>query len=115
VLAVITSYAFRFGYNCVAFWTLDMRGIGLLALLVATVCSGFLVPLAFFPDWLEGVVRLLPFAAMIQTPVDVFLGDVHGLGAVAALGGQLLWALALLGAGRWIFARGTRRLVVQGG
>jgi len=114
-LAVITSYAYRFLYNCAAFWTLDIRGIGLLALLLATVCSGFLVPLAFFPDWLESVVRLLPFAAMIQVPIDVFLGDVSGLAVVGALGGQVFWAVVLVAAGRWAFARGAARLVVQGG
>lgn len=115
LLAVITSYGFRFLYNCAAFWTLDIRGIGLLALLLATLCSGFLVPLAFFPDWLASVLRLLPFAAMIQTPIDVFLGQIDGLAMLGALGGQLFWALALLAIGRVVLARGTRRLVVQGG
>jgi ABC-2 type transport system permease protein len=115
VLAVLTSYAFRFVYNCAAFWTIDIRGIGLLALLTATVCSGFLVPLAFFPEPLGDVVRLLPFAAMIQTPIDIFLQDVRGLDVLIALGSQLFWAVVLLVIGRLIFARGARRLVVQGG
>lgn len=114
-LAVVASFGFRFAYNCAAFWTGDIRGIGLLALLVASVCSGFLVPLPFFPDWLEPVLRALPFAAMVQTPVDVFLGDAGGWGAVLALAGQAGWAVVLLAVGALLLRLGTRRVVVQGG
>ena len=89
VLAVVASFAFRFLFNLAAFWLLDDRGAGVLALLVATFFSGLLVPLAFFPDWLETLAWALPFAAMVQTPIEVFLGHATGLelaGAARAAG-----------------------------
>lgn len=115
VLAVVASFGFRFAYNVATFWLGDVRGIGLLALVVANVFSGFLVPLSFFPDWLEPVARVLPFAAMIQTPVDIFLGAVQGTAILGALAGQAAWALVLLALGRGLLALGTRRVVIQGG
>ncbi len=51
-LAVVTSFAFRFLFNLVAFWLLDYRGAGVLAMVASTFFSGQIVPIAFFPDWL---------------------------------------------------------------
>lgn len=114
-LATCLSFAMRFIVNIAAFWLLDYRGVvGLLAILW-TFLSGSIVPLALFPGIWRTVAEALPFAGMIQTPVDVFLQPRHGLGLAVLLGQQLLWTLLLLLGGRWLLARARRRLVVQGG
>ena len=41
-------------------------------------CPASSIPIAFFPDALRGVVRVLPFVAMLELPMDVFLERVHG-------------------------------------
>jgi ABC-2 type transport system permease protein len=115
VLAVVVSFAYRFLYNLVAFWLLDYRGAAALAIMVALVLSGFILPLPFFPDWLEAVARVLPFAAMVQIPVDVFLEQVTGAEVAGLLLLQALWAAILLGAARLVLGAAIRQLVVQGG
>jgi ABC-2 type transport system permease protein len=77
--------------------------------------SGSLIPVSFFPGWLGAIANATPFPAMIQIPVDIFVGRLAGFEALAALGTQLAWAVALLLAARATFAAGVRRLVVQGG
>jgi ABC-type uncharacterized transport system permease subunit len=52
---------------------------------------------------------------MVQTPVDIFVGATRGPSVLVALAGQLAWAAGLLVVSYWLFAVGTRRLVVQGG
>jgi ABC-2 type transport system permease protein len=115
VLAVVTSFAWRFLFNLAAFWLLDYRGAGTLAMVVSTFFSGQLVPLAFFPDELRTLAWALPFAAMVQAPIEVFLGHARGLELVGLLALQAFWACALLALGRAVLALGMRRLVVQGG
>ena len=115
VLAVCISFSFRFRTNILAFWLLDYRGVMTLAATFWTFLSGFVVPLALFPPAWRAVVEALPFAGMVQTPIDVFLQKYHGPALLAVLGRQLLWAVALLALGRWLMALATRRLVVQGG
>lgn len=114
-LAVIVSFAFRFLYNLTAFWTNDDRGVSVLAYIVASLFSGFLIPLAFFPPWLAAVARATPFPAMMQMPIDIFVGAVDGSEVLTTLVVQLAWAAALLVAARYLFDLGARRLVVQGG
>jgi ABC-2 type transport system permease protein len=114
-LAVCARFGFRFLVNLGAFWLLDYRGVGMLAVIVMTLFSGMYIPLAFFPDTLEVVAWALPFAAMIQAPVEVFLGHVEGWTLAGLLALQTGWTLVLLGVGRAVFAAGTRKLVLQGG
>lgn len=115
LLAVIVSFGFRLLYNIFAFWMMDNRGPAMIAGLFGTLFSGFLVPIAFFPDWLGAIARLTPFPAMLQIPIDIYVGVATGPTLVADLFVQVAWAVALLGAARALFALGVRRLEVQGG
>lgn len=114
-LAVCVSFALRFLANLTAFWLLDSRGVSAAYGLTANLLSGFLVPVAFFPGWLETLARASPFPSMIQVPIEVFLEKTTGVDVLGVLAMQAFWALALLGLGRWTLAAATRRLVVQGG
>lgn len=114
-LAVCLSFALRYIVNILAFWLLDYRGVSTVAQTLWTFLSGFAVPLAIFPHTLRVIAEALPFAGMVQIPVDIFLEKYQGVSLLAALGRQLMWAVVLLMLGRWLFAMATRRLVVQGG
>ncbi len=114
-LAVTVSFGWRFSLNLTAFWLTDHRGVAGLAILAAMVLSGFLVPVAMFPDSIRTAVYLLPFASMIAIPIDIFLGKLRGLELVGALLLQVFWAVVSLWIGRLILAAGLHKLVVQGG
>lgn len=114
-LAVVVSYAFRASYNLLAFWLLDSRGTMLLAITAATLFSGTVIPVRFFPDWLALVANGTPFPSMVQTPVDVFMGRLEGADLARALATQAAWAVGLMALARGLLALGVRRLVIQGG
>lgn len=115
VLAVVISFGIRFVVNLSAFWLLDVRGVLTLQMVVSNVLCGFIIPVAWFPPWLGAIAAATPFPSMLQSPVDVLSGRVLGLDAAEVVAVQALWALAVLGAGRLVLSRATRRLVVQGG
>jgi ABC-2 type transport system permease protein len=114
-LATTVSFALRFMVNLSAFWLLDYRGVGRLAMAVWTFLSGLVVPVVFFPEPWRSITQALPFVAIVGLPVEVFLEKPGGLGTVAALTFQAAWAVALLAAGRWMLAAATRKVVIQGG
>jgi ABC-2 type transport system permease protein len=68
-----------------------------------------------FPDALRTAVRVLPFVAMLEYPMDVFLEHAQGADLVRTLSAQAAWAAVLLLAGRAMLTAGWRKLVVQGG
>jgi ABC-2 type transport system permease protein len=115
VLATVVSFAFRFLINTTAFWTADARGIGTIAMGVVTLLSGFIVPLQWLPSPVAEISLALPFAGMVQTPADIFVGKVSGLAVVSALALQAFWAVALLGLSQVVVVLATRRVTAQGG
>jgi ABC-2 type transport system permease protein len=114
-LATVVSFAVRFLINATAFWTSDARGIGTISMGVITLLSGFLVPLQWLPSPWGQVSLALPFAGMVQTPADVFVGKLVGIDLVGALGLQVFWTLTLLAACQLVVVLATRRVVAQGG
>ncbi len=113
--AVAVGFGWRFLLGLSAFWLLDDRGTSALGLFLALFLSGLVVPIVFFPAWLETAARILPFASMVQVPAEIFLGKHQGAAAVPAVAVQLAWAVALAAAGRLLLARAVRRVVVHGG
>lgn len=114
-LAVTVSFAIRYLVALSAFWLLDSRGVQVLVGVAAIFFSGMVLPLVVFPGWLGDLAMTLPFAALIQVPIDVFLGEHTGAGVLKAFAFQAGWAVVLLAAGAAVTRRATRRVVVQGG
>lgn len=115
VLGVGIAFAVRFLLQLSAFWIIDVRGPNQVVWITAGFLSGMFVPVVLFPDWIEPAVRALPFASMINTPVEMFLGQHRGVDLVAAYARQVGWLITLLAAGRLVLARAVRKLVVLGG
>ncbi|MFJ3199324.1 ABC transporter permease [Streptomyces sp. NPDC086989] len=115
-LGLLVSFAVRYLLGLAAFWLMDGTGINLMATVVTIFFSGMLLPLTVFPGGFGEFVRLLPWSAMVQVPLDVLMGEHAGAGtAVGALGFQAVWVLVLMGTGRLLQSAATRKVVVQGG
>jgi ABC-2 type transport system permease protein len=115
LLAMLVSFAWRFCINITALWTTDALGVARLGYTVAMFFSGFLVPVSFFPPWLKALAYATPFPAMIELPVQIWVGILDGPAVMTALIQQTLWFVALMILGRLMLAAGIRKLVIQGG
>lgn len=116
LLALTVSFGVRYLLGLAAFWLMDGSGINMMATVITVFFSGMLLPLTVFPGGFGEFVRALPWAAMLQVPMDVLLGRHAGAGnAAGALAFQAVWAVVLLGAGRLLQSAATRKVVVQGG
>ncbi|HZG04996.1 MAG TPA: ABC-2 family transporter protein [Streptomyces sp.] len=114
-LGLLVGFAVRYLVALSAFWLLDGSGVNLISGLLCVFFSGQLLPLTVFPGAFGEVVRVLPWAAMLQVPADVLLGEHRGAGLAAALAFQAFWAVLLLAAGRAVQSAAVRKVVVQGG
>ncbi len=115
LIAVVVSFLGRWLVSLAAFWLTEMRGVATLYLVTANLFSGLVVPVHWFPDWLGAVAAATPFPSILQTPIDVTMGHAVGIDAARAIAIQVAWAVGLCVAGRFVWSRAVRRLVVQGG
>jgi len=101
--------------SMVAFWTLEIDGLTMLYVLVASFLSGALVPVSVFPGVMRTVVEWLPFQATTFVPASIYIGSLDGATAWRAIGLQLLWVVVLAVAAALVWRRAMLRVVVQGG
>ncbi len=112
LVAACVASRFWMLVNLTAFWLVDVRGIIQLGTAVFVVGSGIAIPLQYYPNAVQTVLRATPFAYMVQRPIELFLGK-GSFGVVFA--GQVLWFATLEIAVRRVMARATLRVVLQGG
>jgi ABC-2 type transport system permease protein len=114
-LGLCMSFSFRFIVNLAAFWSPDARGIGRFAFTFAMFASGFLMPLRFFPEWLQTALHFTPFPHIMNTIIEVYIGSISGAALLELLLVQTFWAAALYALAQFILARASKRLVILGG
>lgn len=112
LLAMVVSFAIRYLVALSAFWLLEGTGAMQMLMIVGMLCSGMVLPLNVFPGVFGEVVRMLPWAALLQGPADVLMGEASVPRVFVFQG---VWAVTLLAAGRLLQTAATRRVVVQGG
>jgi ABC-2 type transport system permease protein len=78
------------------------------------ILGGFLIPLDFYPEWLQVIAKALPFSAMIYGPSKLFVSPAVSLFANVMLL-QLMWIIALGGTLIISYRRGVAYLTVNGG
>jgi ABC-2 type transport system permease protein len=81
---------------------------------MAFILGGFLIPLDFYPGWLQAVCRSLPFASMVYGPAKLFIDPTPEI-FIQTLQGQLLWIAALGILLTLVYRRGLTMLTVNGG
>lgn len=113
--ALILGCALLTTLTCTCFWT--VAGEGAVGLNMATfmMFSGMVIPLPLFPESLQPILQLLPYASLVDTPLRLWAGHLPPGAVGEVLLHQAVWTLLLVGLGRWLVARGHRHLLVQGG
>ena len=115
VLAIPVSFSWNFLVEMTSFWIVNANGVRQFAMGFFIFFSGFAIPIPFFPPWLQAIAHALPFAAVTQIPVDLFLERMSPVEVLAGLGTQLAWAAVMLAAAQAMTLVATRRVVTQGG
>ncbi|HET7771571.1 MAG TPA: ABC-2 family transporter protein [Chloroflexota bacterium] len=115
LLAILVSFSWNFLIELTGFWVVKTAGVRQFALGIVIFFSGFAIPIPLFPEWLQAIAHALPFAAITQIPVDLFLERHTGLDVIAALATQLFWAGLMLCAAQAMVSLATRHVVTQGG
>jgi ABC-2 type transport system permease protein len=94
---------------------MNERGANTLMVPLVNILSGAIVPLPFFPNWMQWILFIQPFAGLVDIPYRIYFGNLSGIAALAGLVQQLIWTAVLLLIGKRLMARVMSRIQVQGG
>lgn len=119
LLATVFSFfilaEINFLVGILAFFTKSIQGIARAKYMLLQLLSGLLMPLAFFPHWMRGVLEVLPFQMITYTPLKFYLGKVPSSEVLAIFANQLLWSFILFAASQLLLHRAMRKVTIQGG
>ena len=79
---------------------------------VATLLSGSLLPLAYYPWGIGDIFSWLPFGAMAWAPLAIYTGTGNPITLIAS---QALWVAVLWPLGTWFWHRNREKLSSYGG
>lgn len=103
-------------FMCVTLlWTISGEGVTRLMPAFVNFFSGNIIPLAFFPDWFQPVLKVLPFRGLVDVPIQFYLGRFSFSQLPYELFFQCTWALAFYSAGHALVQLAKKRIEVQGG
>lgn len=97
------------------FYFISQRGIRIIVRSVTTFFSGGVIPLVFFPESVQQVIRFLPFAAMQNMPLQILCGTITDADAVKGIGFQVFWLTALVFMGQSAMKTATKKVLSLGG
>ncbi|MBQ7337263.1 MAG: ABC transporter permease [Clostridia bacterium] len=115
MLGFFVLIAFNMLIYISAFYTVSPVGIRILATSVVEFFAGAVIPLPFFPTYLQPILNALPFASIQNTPFLIYTGVLDGQDACRTIMLQCLWLAALVVIGLLLMRRALRKVVVQGG
>ncbi len=98
-----------------AFWVDSINSLAQVWFGLFSIFSGYMMPLEIFPPWLATAARWLPFRYMLATPVEMITGLSSRTAALAELGIQALYVVALALLARVAWRAGLRRYSAFGG
>ncbi|SFB59286.1 ABC-2 type transport system permease protein [Cohnella sp. OV330] len=111
VMAAYTGICISYCIGVTALWTVESRWFSLLNYSLSFVLSGFLMPIAWMPGWLQTIARLSPYPVFNDIPTRTYLGTAAPSALLAPLAWCALLSLACLAATSAV----RRKVEVQGG
>lgn len=108
-------WTISFAVQMCSFWLINVWSMVTIKNVFINVLSGSMIPLWFMPKWMEPVLHFSPFSSIYFTPVQIYLGQLSYGEIFEKCVMQLVWIVLIYLMGNWLWHKGQKKLVVQGG
>lgn len=105
----------NFLVGLLAFDFKSIRGVMRAKYFLVQLLSGLLLPLTFFPKWVQPILDFLPFKIIAYVPLQFYLGKISVSESPAVFLSILAWILAFVILGVIFGRRSFDKLTIQGG
>ena len=112
-LAVTVSFCML--VYVLTFFTISPQGLRMLFVSAVEFFAGAIIPLPFFPENVQKIMELLPFASMQNVALRIYSGSMDQTQMEKAIVLQLFWLIVITMAGKLLCGVAEKRISVQGG
>ena len=115
ILASILVSVLVLFFHTICLFTLDDKGIMNIFMVVADLLSGLVLPIPFFPKFLQNISNILPFRYVHDFPYRLFVGNINYTEGIIGMIIQIVWIILLILIGRLLTKKALNKAVIQGG
>lgn len=115
VMAFFINWFIAVMFGMISFWAIEMSAIFQVKKHLIRLLSGAIIPIWFFPGWLQNILNALPFAYLYQLPLDIYIGAAKGADIAKGMLVQFIWLVAVAVLFFLCERRVTRKVMIQGG
>lgn len=115
VLSSILMVSIVLLYHVICLFTLDEKGIVNIFMIVSDILSGLVLPIPFFPTWLQNISSFLPFRYVSDFPFRLYVGNIPLNEGIIGIVVQIIWITIIILIGRLITKKALNKAVIQGG
>lgn len=102
-------------YPIITIITMNEKGIVNLIITTADILSGIVVPIPFFPKFLQIISSFLPFQYISDLPFRLYVGNISLADGVFGMCIQFIWIIIFIILGNILMEKNIKRVTVQGG
>ncbi len=115
LLGLWVTVAFCVLIYITAFFTISPNGLCMLFTSITELLAGAIIPLPFFPERIQRVLELLPFASMQNVALRVYSGSMSAPEMERAILLQVFWLVTLTLTGKLVCNMAEKKVTIQGG
>jgi ABC-type uncharacterized transport system, permease component len=97
------------------FWFIEMGPVGEIKNYLVQILSGVFIPIWFFPQVIQDILKFLPFIYIYQHPIGIYIGRTPFPEALMGLVVQLVWIALFTMLFKLLQKRVMGNILVQGG
>lgn len=102
-------------YPIVTLHTMNEKGIVNMVITISDILSGLVVPIPFFPLFLQKISSFLPFQYISDLPFRIYVGNISIENGIYGIIIQFIWLIIIVLLGQFLLNKSMKRVIVQGG
>lgn len=115
VLGLAVTVSFCMLVYVLTFFTISPQGLRMLFTSAVEFFAGAIIPLPFFPEEMQKIMELLPFASMQNVALRIYSGSMDCEQMEKAILLQVFWLIFITTVGKLLCRAAEKRISVQGG
>ena len=115
ILGLAVTVSFCMLVYVLTFFTISPQGLRILFVSTVEFFAGAIIPLPFFPEKLQKLLELLPFASMQNVALRIYSGSMTDYEMQKAILLQVFWLVAVTAVGKLLCRVAEKKITVQGG
>lgn len=115
IMAFFINWFIAVMFGMISFWAIEMSAIFQVKKHLIRLLSGSIIPIWFFPGWLQNILNVLPFAYLYQLPLDIYIGKATNGDIAKGMLVQFMWLTLVILMFVFFERRVIKKVMIQGG